>query len=130
VAGEKILIVEDNEKNLKLVRDVLKHHGYRTIDARSAEDALELVSDRTPDLILMDIELPGMSGFDALKELRKDHETAGIPVCALTAFAMSDDRKQCFEAGFDGYLVKPIDIAAFPVQVRDLLGDTSGGATQ
>jgi two-component system cell cycle response regulator DivK len=77
VAGERILIVEDNEKNLKLVRDVLRHHGYRTVDARSAEHALELVSERAPDLILMDIELPGMSGFDALEALRNDQATVG-----------------------------------------------------
>jgi two-component system cell cycle response regulator DivK len=121
MAGEQILIVEDNEKNLKLVRDILQHHGYRTVEARTAEEALEFTGTARPDLILMDIELPGMGGFDALKRLKADDATTAIPVCALTAFAMDEDRERCLRAGFDGYLVKPIDVAEFPAQVRALL---------
>jgi two-component system, cell cycle response regulator DivK len=122
MGGERILIVEDNEKNLKLVRDVLRHHGYETVEARTAEDALALVAAEAPDLILMDLELPGMDGIDALGRLKSDEETMGIPVCALTALAMNDDRERCLATGFDGYLSKPIDIATFPSEVRTLLG--------
>jgi two-component system cell cycle response regulator DivK len=121
MAGEQILIVEDNPKNMKLVRDLLQHHGYSTIGAPSAEEALAAVTSRAPDLILMDIALPGMDGFEALRRLKADRDTRRIPVCALTAFAMDDDRERCLSAGFDGYLVKPINVTEFPDQVRDLL---------
>jgi two-component system, cell cycle response regulator DivK len=116
-----ILIVEDNSKNMKLARDVLLSSGLATAEARTAEEALDLVAASRPDLILMDIELPGMDGFEALRRLKGDPETASIPVCALTAFAMNDDRERCLRAGFDGYLSKPITVAEFPQQVRDLL---------
>jgi len=128
MAGELILIVEDNEKNLKLVRDVLRHHGFQTAEAGTAEDALALAAERQPYLVLMDIELPGMDGFAALERIRTDPKTASIPVCALTAFAMSDDRERCIRAGFDGYLVKPISVADFPRQVQELLESTREGA--
>ena len=121
MAGERILIVEDNEKNMKLARDLLDHHGYATVPARTAEDALAAVAALPPDLILMDIALPGMDGIEALGRLRADPGTAAIPVCALTAFAMNDDRERCLRAGFDGYLVKPISVREFPQQVRGLL---------
>jgi two-component system cell cycle response regulator DivK len=121
MAGEEILIVEDNPKNMKLVRDVLEHYGYATVGATSAEEALATVAGRAPDLILMDIALPGMDGFEALKRLKADPSTERITVCALTAFAMNADRERCLSAGFDGYLVKPIDVAEFPTQVRELL---------
>jgi len=126
MGGERILIVEDNEKNLKLVRDVLRHHGYETVEARTAEDALAVVAAEAPDLILMDLELPGMDGIDALGRLKSNEETSDIPVCALTALAMNDDRERCLETGFDGYLSKPIDIATFPGEVRTLLGVSDG----
>ncbi len=121
MAGEQILIVEDNPKNMKLARDVLKHHGYATVEAATAEDALAAAARRRPDLILMDIALPGMDGFSALRRLKADPSTATIPVCALTAFAMNDDRERCLRAGFDGYLVKPISVTEFPRQIRGLL---------
>ncbi len=121
MAGERILIVEDNEKNMKLACDLLDHHGYATVPARTAEDALAAVAALPPDLILMDIALPGMDGIEALGRLRADPGTATIPVCALTAFAMNDDRERCLRAGFDGYLVKPISVREFPQQVRGLL---------
>jgi two-component system cell cycle response regulator DivK len=98
-----ILIVEDNDKNLKLVRDVLQVKGYQTIEAGTAEDGIELARERKPDLVLMDIQLPGMNGIDALKVLRADASTAGIPVIAVTASVMQQDRNLITEAGFDGY---------------------------
>jgi len=105
-----ILIIEDNEKNLKLVRDVLQVKGYETVDAGTAEDGLKLARERKPGLILMDIQLPGMSGVDALKALRGNPETAGIPVVAVTASVMQQDRQQIMRAGFDGFIEKPINL--------------------
>lgn len=116
-----ILIIEDNERNLKLVRDVLQVKGFATIEAGSAEDGIRLAAERKPDLILMDIQLPGMSGIDALKVLRADPATTAIPVIAVTASVMQQDRKQITEAGFDGYVGKPISIKEFIETVRSVL---------
>ena len=116
-----ILIVEDNEKNLKLVRDLLQVIGYRTIEARNAEDGVALAADRQPDLVLMDIQLPDADGVTALERLRSDARTASLRVVALTAYAMSDDRQRLLNAGFDGYVEKPIDVKLFPEQVGALL---------
>jgi CheY-like chemotaxis protein len=110
MAGELILIVEDNAKNLKLVRELLQVKGYQTIEAGSAELGIELAHHHTPQLILMDIQLPGIDGVTALGQLRADPATAKIPVIALTAFAMQDERQRFRSAGFDGDLVKPINI--------------------
>jgi len=121
-----ILIVEDNEKNLKLVRDVLQVKGYATIEAVNAEDGIELASARKPDLILMDIQLPGMSGIDALKVLRGNPGTAGIPVIAVTASVMQQDRKQITEAGFNAYVGKPINLKEFLDAVRNALETPNG----
>ena len=120
MAGELILIVEDNEKNLKLVRDLLQVKGYRTLEAGTAELAVELARGHTPRLILMDIQLPGMDGLTALGQLRADPATAKIPVIALTAFAMQDERQRFRSAGFDGYLVKPINIRELLEAVGEL----------
>ena len=108
-----ILIVEDNEKNMKLVRDVLQAKGYATIEAVTGEDGVRLAGERKPDLILMDIQLPGISGIDALKQLRANPDTAAIPAVAVTASVMQQDRKQITEAGFNGYIGKPINLAEF-----------------
>ena len=116
-----ILIVEDNEKNLKLVRDVLQVKGYATIEAGSAEDGIQLARERNPDLILMDIHLPGMSGIEALKVLRADVATAAIPVIAVTASVMQQDRKLITEAGFNAYVGKPINLKEFLDAVRAAL---------
>jgi two-component system cell cycle response regulator DivK len=116
-----ILIVEDNEKNLKLVRDVLQVKGFSTIEAGSAEDGIKLAAERKPDLILMDIQLPGMNGIDALKVLRADQATATIPVVAVTASVMQQDRTLIMQAGFDGYIGKPINIKEFLDSVRTAL---------
>jgi two-component system cell cycle response regulator DivK len=119
MAAELILIVEDNEKNLKLVRDLLQVKGYQTLEAGTAEQGIELARRHTPQLILMDIQLPGMDGVAALGQLEADPTTAQIPVIALTAFAMKDDRERFRSAGFDGYLVKPINIRELLEVVRE-----------
>jgi len=116
-----ILIVEDNERNLKLLRDVLRVRGYSTVEARSAEEALDRVRADRPHLVLMDIQLPGMDGVAALRELRALPDGAALPVVAVTAFAMKDDRDRLLAAGFDGYLEKPIDIRSLPSTVESLL---------
>jgi two-component system cell cycle response regulator DivK len=116
-----ILIVEDNEKNMKLVRDVLQVKGYATLEAGSAEDGIALAREHTPDLVLMDIQLPGMNGIDALKVLRAETATAAIPVIAVTASVMQQDRNLITEAGFDGYIAKPINLREFLDAVRAML---------
>jgi len=117
----QILIVEDNEKNLKLVRDVLQVKGYSTIEAVNAEDGIVLASEHKPDLILMDIQLPGMNGIEALKVLRADPATASIPVIAVTASVMQQDRNLITQAGFDGYIGKPLNLKEFLDAVRAML---------
>ncbi len=121
MAGELILIVEDNEKNRKLERDVLQFHGYRTMEAETGEDGVRLARESPPALILMDIQLPGISGIEALRRLRADAETQGIAVMAVTASAMTQDRQTILAAGFDGYLSKPISLKEFVAAVRALL---------
>lgn len=117
MADELILIVEDNEKSLKLARDVLRFSGFRTIEADNATDGIALAEAQLPAVILMDIQLPDMDGVAALQRIRQGPATA-IPVVALTAFAMNADGKRLLDAGFDGHLVKPIDIKRFPDQIR------------
>ena len=116
-----ILIVEDNERNLKLVRDVLQVKGYETIEATTGEDGVALAASRRPDLVLMDIQLPGISGIEALAALRADAATAHIPVIAVTASVMQQDRKLIMEAGFDAYLGKPLDLKEFLATVKRVL---------
>ena len=116
-----ILIVEDNEKNLKLVRDVLQVKGYETLDAGTAEDGLTIARARLPDLILMDIQLPGMNGIDALKALRADPATAAIPVIAITASVMQQDRQEYLRTGFNGFIEKPINLRKFLDTVQQTL---------
>jgi two-component system cell cycle response regulator DivK len=116
-----ILIVEDNDKNLKLVRDVLQVKGYATIEAGTAEEGIVLARERKPDLILMDIQLPGMNGIAAIGVLRADAATAAIPVVAVTASVMPQDRNKITEAGFNAYVGKPINLKEFLETVRRLL---------
>ena len=116
-----ILIVEDNEKNMKLVRDVLQVKGYSTIEAGTAEDGIQLALERKPDLILMDIQLPGMNGIEALKVLRANAATAAIPAIAVTASVMQQDRNLITDAGFDGYLGKPLNLKEFLDAVKAML---------
>ena len=115
MTGERILVVEDNEKNMKLFRDVLQATGYRTLEATTGGQAVELATEHRPDLVLMDIQLPDIDGVEALGRLRADERTASIPVLALTAQAMEGDRERFWAAGFDGYLSKPLNI-------RELIG--------
>ncbi len=122
----RVLVVEDNDKNLKLVRDLLQLHGYETLEAMTASEGLALALEHHPDLVLMDIQLPDMDGREALKCLRADHLTASIPVVAVTAFAMSDDREEFLAAGFDGYMSKPIDVRQFPEQIAAYCGAGTG----
>jgi two-component system cell cycle response regulator DivK len=119
-----ILIVEDNEKNMKLVRDILQAKGYATLEAVTGEDGVRLAGERKPDLILMDIQLPGISGIEALRRLRGDPATAPIPAVAVTASVMQQDRNQITEAGFDGYIGKPINLREFLETVRTIVEGT------
>ena len=121
MADQLILIIEDNERNLKLVRDVLQFNGFQTAEARSAEDGLALASANPPDLVLLDLQLPGIDGMEAFRQLRRSPPTAGVPVVAVTALAMKDDRERVLRAGFDGYLEKPISVRELPGQVRAFL---------
>lgn len=109
----RVLIIEDNERNLKLIRDLLQGNRYQTMEARTAEAGVELANSLRPDLVLMDIRLPGMSGFEALKALRANAATQGIPVVAVTASVMSGEVDRIAQAGFDGYIPKPIRYASF-----------------
>jgi two-component system, cell cycle response regulator DivK len=119
MAGELVLVVEDNEKNMKLFRDVLQATGYRTLEATSGEDALELAAEHLPDLVLMDGQLPGIDGIAALQRLRADSRTAETCVVALTAQAMAGDRERFLEAGFDGYISKPVNVPEFISTVKE-----------
>ena len=119
MAGERVLIVEDNEKNMKLFRDVLTAKGYRTLEATSGAQALELALEHTPNLVLMDIRLPDVDGVETLGQLRSDERTSSIPVLAVTAQAMRGDRERFLAAGFDGYVPKPVDIAELVTTVRE-----------
>ena len=118
MTGLQVLVVEDNERNMKLFRDVLQASGYRTLEATTGERAVELVIEHGPDLVLMDIQLPDIDGVEALDRLRADERTASVPVLALTAQAMEGDRERFLAAGFDGYLSKPVNIADFVVTVK------------
>ena len=119
--GELILLVEDNDNNRLLVRDVLQASGYRVVEAENAEDGLRMAAEQRPALILMDIQLPGMNGIEALQRLRADPATRAIPVIAVTASAMTQDRRQIMAAGFDGYQPKPISVKGFLQAVREML---------
>jgi len=120
-ADQVVLLVEDNDRNLKLARDVLEYAGFTVLVAMSGEEAVARARSASPDLILMDLQLPGIDGHEALDRLRLDARTAAIPVVALTAYAMRQDRERALAAGFDGYLQKPIDVRRFPDQVREHL---------
>jgi CheY-like chemotaxis protein len=121
MAGELILIVEDNEKNRKLVRDVLNFKGYRLAEAETGEDGVRLAREREPALVLMDIQLPGIDGITALHQLRADPATRGIPVIAVTASVMTQDRQKIMAAGFDGYQGKPISVKELLETIRRIL---------
>jgi two-component system cell cycle response regulator DivK len=121
-----ILIVEDNEKNMKLVRDVLQAKGYETLEAVTGEDGVKLAKEHHPELVLMDIQLPGINGIEALRQMRADPATASIPVIAVTASVMASDRRNITDAGFDGYVGKPLNLKEFLDAVARAVG--GGGA--
>jgi two-component system, cell cycle response regulator DivK len=121
-----ILIVEDNEKNLKLLRDVLQVKGYRTLEARSGTEGLRLARAELPALVLMDIQLPDISGITALRQLRADPLTRAIPVVAVSASAMQEEQEKITASGFDGYIMKPIDLKSFLEQVQRYAGPSPG----
>ena len=121
MAGELILIIEDNEKNRKLCRDVLQVKGYQTIESETAEEGLKLTLEKSPALILMDIQLPGMDGITAMKELKADVRTKSIPIVAITASAMTNNRTSMLAEGFDGYQTKPISLKDFLGEVERVL---------
>jgi len=116
-----ILIVEDNEKNMKLARDVLQSRGYATLEAVTGEEGVRLVIDKKPDLVLMDIQLPGINGMEALRQVRADPGCARIPVVAFTASVTPTDRSQISAAGFDAFISKPINSKEFLETVKRLL---------
>ncbi|HSJ51402.1 MAG TPA: response regulator [Actinomycetota bacterium] len=118
MTGERILVVEDNVMNMKLFRDVLLATGYRTLEATTGGEAVQLAAEHAPDLVLMDIHLPDVDGVHALRRLRADERTAGIPVLAVTAQAMHGDRERFLAAGFDGYISKPVNIRELVGTVR------------
>jgi two-component system cell cycle response regulator DivK len=124
MAGELILIVEDNDKNRKLVRDVLAFKGYRLAEAETGEEGVRLARELRPALVLMDIQLPGISGIEALAQIRAHDATRAIPVIAVTASAMSTDRSTILAAGFDGYQSKPINVRGFLDAVQAALSRT------
>jgi two-component system cell cycle response regulator DivK len=127
MASAQVLVVEDNEKNMKLFRDVLQASGYRLLEATTGERALELAVEHEPNLVLMDIQLPDVDGVEALGRLRANERTASIPVVALTAQAMQGDRERFLDAGFDGYISKPVNVVDFVRTVKEHCG---GGADE
>jgi two-component system, cell cycle response regulator DivK len=122
MADELVLIVDDNEKNLRLARDVLRAAGFRTLEAASGSEAIAAATEHLPDVILMDIRLPDIDGTEAAARLRADARTARIPIVALTSLAMKGDREWFLASGFDGYLEKPISVRELPDQVRGFCG--------
>jgi len=116
-----ILIVEDNEKNMKLARDVLQSKGYATLEAVTGEDGVRIAIEKKPDLVLMDIQLPGINGIEALRQVRADPGCTRIPVVAFTASVTVTDRSQISAAGFDGFLSKPINLKEFLETVKRML---------
>jgi two-component system cell cycle response regulator DivK len=125
MAGELILIVEDHDKNRKLVRDVLQARGYQTVETETGEEGVRVAREKRPALVLMDIQLPGIDGVETFRQLRADPVTRAIPVIAVTASAMTHSRQQIMAAGFDGYQTKPIAVKEFLEVVRQVLDSRS-----
>ena len=118
---KKILVVEDNEKNLYLIRFILKKNGYEVIDARNGEDAVRMAISEKPDLILMDIQLPGIDGLEATRKIRESEADGEIPIIALTSFAMAGDKEKALAAGCTGYIEKPINVETFIAEIEKYL---------
>lgn len=125
MAGETILIVEDNPLNMELVRDILEARGYAVLEANTAQEGIEIAQQHKPALVLMDVQLPGMDGLTATRLLRQDSNLSSLCVVALTAHAMKGDEEKVLEAGCNGYISKPIDTRLFPTQIAGFLQKTS-----
>ena len=124
MGGEKILIIDDNPVNIELASDLLKLHGFQMLQAKDAETGIELAKAKMPDLILMDIQLPGMDGLEATRRLKKDATTRNVPIVAITAYAMKGDEEKALKAGCIGYMPKPINTRTFPETIRNYLRKT------
>ena len=118
-----ILIVEDNEKNMKLVRDILRHNGHATIEAPTGGEGVRLASEKKPDLILMDIQLPDIDGIEALRRIREDSALDAVAVIAVSASVMPDDQQKIVTSGFDAFVIKPINLKQFLATVQRLLAE-------
>jgi two-component system cell cycle response regulator DivK len=123
--NKTVLIIEDNPKNMKLFKDILQANGYTTIETVDAKKGIELAGALNPALILMDIMLPEINGFEAVRILKADAKTKAIPVIALTSFAMAGDKEKAFEAGFDGYITKPINVREFVKEIAKIMALSS-----
>jgi two-component system cell cycle response regulator DivK len=121
--AKRVMIVEDNELNMKLFRDIIEATGYETVRTRSGLEALDLAREHKPDLILMDIQLPEVSGLEVTKWLKQDDELLSIPVIAVTAFAMKGDEERIRQGGCEGYISKPISVPKFIETIKSYLGD-------
>lgn len=131
MAGELVLVVEDNDKNMKLARDVLTAKGYRVVEAVTGEEGVKIALEQAPQLILMDYQLPGINGIEAFRQIRGNAATRHIPIVAVTASAMPEDAKRMMDAGFDGFLTKPINLKEFVGAVAETLAkahNAKGGA--
>jgi len=118
-----ILIVEDNEKNMKLVRDILRHNKYETLEATNGLDGVRIAAESRPDLVLMDIQLPDIDGIEALRRIRKDRTLDRLPVIAVSASVMPDDQQKIVTSGFDAFVTKPINLKQFLATVQRLLAE-------
>ncbi len=128
MASELILIIEDNEPNRRLARDLLQVHGYRTIEAETAEHGIAVAAEQRPDLVVMDIHLPGIGGIEALARLRAETATRTVPVLAFTASVMAQDRSEIMAAGFDAFVSKPLDLEAFVQTVAAVIAQRRTGS--
>lgn len=122
--SKTVLIVEDNELNMKLFHDLLSAHGYATLQTNNGIEAMEIARENMPDLILMDIQLPEVSGIDVIKWIKEDEALSKIPVVAVTAFAMKGDEERIRDAGCEGYISKPISVGPFLESIKQLIGDS------
>jgi CheY-like chemotaxis protein len=121
----KILLVEDNEDNLLMTQDYLENFGYQLLVARDGNEALAMMDEIYPDLILLDIQMPEMNGFEVLRHLRSQQRFASVPIIALTALAMPGDRERCLEAGANEYLSKPVELKLLLYVIEKLMGSSS-----
>ena len=127
MASRRVLIAEDNEKSMKLFRDVLQLSGYETLEATTGEQTVELATRHDPSLVLMDIQLDGMDGLTALRFMREDKRTASTPIVAVTAQAMAGDRERFLDAGFDDYISKPVNVLELVATIRRFCGEQEDG---